>query len=157
MRCVALSRALFSALLLLVACGGLFSQAPASPLPKPNAEAPSVSWSLSKASQELVERLTERRQEVTALQANLRTLTDSLTELESQLTASQSELTALQQDLTATSNLLAESRQNLADIEAAVASERKARDAELAAWKWYTGGAVLVAVGAVVWGVTRGR
>ena len=155
-------RAGLLAFCLLFLASGSWAQDLTQTSPQPSAEAPSVPWSLSKASAELLTRLTERRQQVQDLQANLQTLTDALTAsqtdsdaLKTALESSQSELVSLQADLTATSTSLAESRQDLADLETAYQDERKAREAELLRWQLGAGGAVIVAVVGVVWGVTH--
>ena len=119
-------------------------------------------WSLSKASSELVRRLTERKAEAESLQADLQTLNGQLLDLRGQLTASQLAQADLQTALTATSTSLEESRTQLADYRAAVSDQlhldqtaidqaRAERDA------WRVGGIVagVVAVVVVVVAVLR--
>lgn len=115
--------------------------------------------SLSKASQELVLRLTERRQEVTRLSQKLAALESELAEA---LATHESTLMALRQELQETSNLLAVSKRDLQDLEQAaderarldgdaVTAARRERD-EARLWTW---AAIVVAVGGVVWGVMK--
>lgn len=152
-------RVWFLALSFLLSAPISWAEAPsqASPLQPQNAEVPSEPWSLSKASQELVARLIERRQEVTRLSEMLASLEQALIDSEAKSAGLESTLTALRADLTETSNLLVESRTQLADLEAAMADERKAMDAELFAWQAGAVGAGLAAVLAIAWGLFGAR
>jgi chromosome segregation ATPase len=141
-----------------------------SPSPPPSEPPPSGEWSLSRASSELVTRLTERIAEAESLRADLLTLKGQLTDSEAslraltdQLTASRSAQEYLQTALTETSRLLDSSRQELSDYRAAVAESERVQSEALRAARaerdlaWMVaGGAGLVAVvAAVVWGLTR--
>ena len=90
---------------------------------------PSAVWSLSKASAELLTRLTERQRQIDALQADSQTAKQALDEARRQLSASQSALMDLQAEHAATLNLLADSRTRLTDFQASTADQIKA-DAE---------------------------
>ena len=101
-RCATLRASLLALCWLLAVSGSSLVAQETPPSPPHPSEAPSVPWSLSKASAELLTRLTERRQQVQDLQANLQTLTDELTAsqtdsdaLKTALESSQSELASL--------------------------------------------------------------
>ena len=84
---------------------------------------------MSKASAELLTRLTERQRQIDALQADSQTAKQALDEARRQLSASQSALMDLQAEHAATLNLLADSRTRLTDFQASTADQIKA-DAE---------------------------
>jgi len=90
--------------------------------PLPPVQPQSVGWSLSKASLELVTRLTERNDEVRTLLAKLASSEARWQAAENKVTSLSLTVDALQTDLLATSNLLGSSRKELVDYRAAVAT-----------------------------------